>query len=100
MSNLFFAGILVVLLILNIIPNLNKTIALFKEYDVVYTQIEEFKDITEKNNVEVKQQSDFYGRFFNLFDMGITNWVYGDVNPENCTGKLFNNKYIYYNILN
>lgn len=96
----FVAGILVSFLYVNIMPNLVQNYSLVKEYDNTKQELEKFKVVTEYNNITIHQERDFYGRYFNLYDIGITKMNYGDVQPKECTGSLFNQYHLYYNITN
>lgn len=97
---LIWAGFLMALLYINMIPNIMKDKRLFKEYVSTYEQLEQFKGITENNNVVINVvNGNFYGRFFNLYDMGITNFTRGDVDLNNHTGNLFGSWGLIYNVI-
>lgn len=89
----FTAGVLSIALILNIVPNLERIRLDYKEYAPVHNQLMEFKVLTENSDeaVVVGYTADkFEGRFFTLYDMGVTNFEYGDLKFEDSDGTLFN----------
>jgi len=94
--------ILVILLCLNLTPNILKNYQLFKEYTSIDEQVLEFRSIAEKNEVIVSigDKRYFYGRLFNLYDKGITKFQFGDVDRKNCTGTLFSDwGRVYYDVI-
>lgn len=91
----FLAGTLMITLFLNVIPNIGRVRQEFKEYNTVKNQLTQFKELagnsTEPVTVGHSGEYRFEGRFFTLYDMGITNFEYGNVAPEDRMGTLFNN---------
>lgn len=92
---IFVAGVLSTTLFLNMVPSLERIKLDFDEYSVVRTQLLQFKTLTEISEEEIivgytgTNEGRFEGRFFTLYDMGITNFRYGEIDKENQTGTLF-----------
>ncbi len=89
----FVAGALSFALLLNIVPNLVGIKSDYSEYMPIRNQLMEFKALTENANepVAVGYAADkFEGRFFTLYDMGITNFEYRELRAEDSDGTLFN----------
>ena len=89
----FVAGVLSITLLLNIAPNIERIWLDFKDYDTIYNQLVDFKALSDsgKGRIIVGYKSyRFEGQFFTLYDMGITNFEYGTVDPQNCSGTLLN----------
>lgn len=89
----FVAGVLSITLLLNIAPNIERIWLDFKNYDTIHNQLVDFKALSDssKDRIIVGYKSyRFEGQFFTLYDMGITNFEYGTVDPQNCSGTLFN----------
>lgn len=97
--NLFLSGILSMLLFLNMIPSMEQNYIVFKEYNVIDKQFEEFKFITESNRVVIGVgNTDFYGRYFNLLDKSIEDFDFGKIDPHDCAGSIPSNNPLYYDI--
>lgn len=90
----FMAGVLSITLALNIVPNLERLRSDYKEFPQIRSELIELKETADSRKDPVKigysGQYRFEGRFFTLYDMGITNFVYTTVDPKNCEGTLFN----------
>lgn len=90
----FTAGVLSMTLTLNIVPNLERIRSDYKEFPQIRNQLMELKEASDSRKEPIKigysSQYRFEGRFFTLYDMGITNFVYTEVDPQNCEGALFN----------
>lgn len=89
----FFSGVLSITLLLNIAPNIERIWLDFKDYSTIYDQLIDFKTLSDssKSKIIVGYKSyRFEGQFFTLYDMGITNFEYGTVDPQNCSGTLLN----------
>lgn len=89
----FLAGIMSIALFLNVVPNFERIWLDFKEFRPVKEQLLEFKAFTEscEEPVPVGFSGDgsFEGRFFSLYDYGITNFVFEEIMPEDVSGTLF-----------
>lgn len=89
----FVAGMLSITILMNIAPNVERVWLDFKAYRTVYNQLVDFKALSDssKSKIIVGYKSyRFEGQFFALYDMGITNFEYGTVDPKNCSGMLLN----------
>ena len=92
---------LIVLLCTNMIPNIvfsNKMLT--DKYSMIENELEQFKNITEENDVVVGYNSGrFSGRIFTLEDMGITDYTFGEVDENEVTGDIFPNYGLVYKIV-
>lgn len=93
---------LIVLLCTNMIPNIvfsNKMLT--DKYSMIENELEQFKNITEENDVVVGYNSRgrFSGRIFTLEDMGITDYTFGEVDENEVTGDIFPNYGLVYKIV-
>lgn len=71
----FVAGLITCLLIINILPNMQKTSECFSNYSRICGELEDLKVITSTQAVFVSAGQNYHGEleglFFNLFDYGI-----------------------------
>lgn len=100
---IFVAGMLVTLLFLNLLPALDKNYIVMKDYSLAHNQIERLSNIAKNEDNEIKicfsNIWDFYGRIFNLYDMGITNFEYlkyDETNFNDFSYRVFNDSYAVY----
>ena len=78
---------LVILLLANFLPNVMKTVDVFKEFPVHEEKLEILKQLSAEQTIEVYTNSNFpgelEGRYFTLIDRNITNVVNGGkIDPE------------------
>ena len=96
------AVVIAVLLGANMIPNIVfSDEILTDEYSVIENELQEFKNITEENEVVVgyNNRGRFSGRIFTLEDMGITDFTFGEVDENEVTGDIFSYYGLVYKIV-
>lgn len=96
------AVVIAVLLGANMIPNIVfSDEILTDEYSVIENELQEFKNITEENEVVVgyNNRARFSGRIFTLEDMGITDFTFGEVDENEVTGDIFSYYGLVYKIV-
>lgn len=100
----FLAGALTLLLFLNIVPNVTKTVDIFKDYPKQKAEIQKLYSATQYGKVSVScglsaDDSKFWGRMFNLYDSGVTDFKYSKNVAKNYTATVFSNsKPVYYKV--
>jgi len=85
-------GVLCTTLFLNVVPNVAKNYSDYKKYNKFHTQLVDLKKFSDSRSEPVTVgygEACFEGRFFALYDMEITNFVFGAVDPESDYGTLF-----------
>jgi hypothetical protein len=97
----FIAEVIVVLLCLNVLPNVVHIYPLLQNSASTYSELEHFRVISNNSEVTIFKQDngEFGGRFFNLYDVGAKNFTYGYVDSKNCTGQLFEQYSLFYNVV-
>lgn len=96
----YLAGILACLLLINMVPNFVRNKSTFMEYKETNLQLQQLKELTEVSHVVIgpDPQCLFGGRFFNLIDHDITNFSYGEVDPNECSGTIFRVRSLCYDV--
>lgn len=96
----FVAGALSIVLALNMMPNLMRIGIDYRDFSEIHNQLIELKEIADKSKTPVKvgyaTQYRFEGRFFSLYDMNITNFVYTTTEVGENAPLLFNRNGLYY----
>jgi len=96
----FVAEVLIVLLCLNMLPCVTYSCTLWRSSVNTHDELERFKVISDNNEITVYKPANggFFGYFFNLYDIGVNNFVYGFVDSQNCSGKLFEQYSLIYDV--
>ena len=100
LEKIFGAGIIAALLILNMSPNIAKSIEIFEDYSYQQADFKKLKAAAETSDISVScgTENKFYGRIFNLYDNGITNFTYDQKVQSKYTDKIFDSRSLYYRV--
>lgn len=92
LSVIWTAGILIYMLFLNLVPGVRRIVFDFCQYDKIQGELLVFQDLTEQSDQEIvigHVYDYFEGRVFTLYDMGITNFRYDEIDKERQVEILF-----------
>lgn len=99
----FLAGLIAGLLLINVYPNITYSIETLGEYQEIQADFHQLRVISQKYPVEISCRDphhdyNFYGRLFNLYDNGITEFAYAPEISESAHGSVLKEWGIYYKV--
>lgn len=100
-GKLICAVLITALLCFDMAPNAGCALILLKDAHLTWEQLDRLKACTETGEVVLGYgpPSDFEGRMFGIRDAGITDFTFGEIDPEDYTDTVYQRYRLYYKVI-
>ena len=101
-GRLLCAAVIAVLLCLDMAPSAGYSLLLLKNAHLTWEQLDRLKACTESGEVVLGYgpPTEVEGRMFGVWDAGITNFTFGEIDPEDYTDTVYQRYPLYYKVEN